>query len=111
MRSVCSCTQRIWLCTTDNNIELLSNKTTSKSQDFNSTLTLSKSPIIIHGLLLKDFYSTCPAYAPQNMPRVAWSDYSELRGYKDIKKTKATGAINSTLPDQVVRDLRRAYYR
>ena len=60
MRCVCSCTQRIWLCTTNNNIGLLSNKTTSKSQEFNSTFTLSKSPIIIHGLLFKDFYSTCP---------------------------------------------------
>ena len=50
-------------------------------------------------------------YAPQNMPPVAWSSYAELRAYKDINALNATGAINSTLPDQVVKDLRRAYYR
>ena len=50
-------------------------------------------------------------YAPQNMPPVAWSNYAELRAYKDIRALNATGAINSTLPDQVVKDLRRAYYR
>ena len=50
-------------------------------------------------------------YAPRNMPDVAWSSYGELLGYQDIKMTNATGAINTTLPDDVVKDLRRAYYR
>ena len=49
-------------------------------------------------------------YAPVNMPSVAWSDYGELRKYGDIQKLNLTGAINSTVPEKVVRDLRRAYY-
>lgn len=49
-------------------------------------------------------------YAPVNMPSVAWSDYNELRKYHDIQKLNLSGAINSTVPDNIVRDLRRAYY-
>lgn len=49
-------------------------------------------------------------YAPVNMPYVAWSDYKELRKYHDIRKLNLSGAINSTVPDKIVRDLRRAYY-
>eukprot|EP00054_Salpingoeca_dolichothecata_P028229 m.212730 g.212730 ORF g.212730 m.212730 type:complete len:525 (-) comp26160_c0_seq4:76-1650(-) len=49
-------------------------------------------------------------YAPNHMPSVAWSAYGELRSYHDIAKLNASGAINTTLPDQVVKDLRRAYY-
>ena len=44
------------------------------------------------------------------MPEIAWSDYSELRAYADIAELHASGAINSTLPAKLVRDLRRAYY-
>jgi iduronate 2-sulfatase len=49
-------------------------------------------------------------YAPVNMPPIAWSSYGELRDYGDIAKLNASGAINSTLPPDVVKELRRAYY-
>ena len=49
-------------------------------------------------------------YAPVDMPSVAWSSYSELRSYEDIKKLNLSGAINTTVPDKVVLNLRRAYY-
>ena len=49
-------------------------------------------------------------YAPQNMPSVAWSNYGELRNYRDIFALNASGNINTSLPASVVRDLRRAYY-
>ena len=49
-------------------------------------------------------------YAPVGMPSVAWTSYGELRNYFDIAKLNASGAINTTLPPQVVKDLRRAYY-
>ena len=50
------------------------------------------------------------AYAPQNMPKIAWVNYSELSHYKDIALLNASRKINTTLPDAVVRNLRRAYY-
>lgn len=49
-------------------------------------------------------------YAPVDMPSVAWSSYGELREYLDIKKLNLSGAINTTVPDKVVMNLRRAYY-
>ncbi|KAK6177850.1 hypothetical protein SNE40_012733 [Patella caerulea] len=51
-------------------------------------------------------------YIPVNMPEIAWSNYikEELGVYRDISSLHATGAINTTLPDDVVIDLRRAYY-
>ncbi|XP_060581910.1 iduronate 2-sulfatase-like [Ruditapes philippinarum] len=49
-------------------------------------------------------------YAPVNMPEAAWFNYWTLRGYEDIKKLHKSGAINTTLPDDVVVELRRAYY-
>ena len=49
-------------------------------------------------------------YAPVDMPSAAWSAYEELREYADIRKLNLSGVINSTIPDQVVKDLRRAYY-
>ena len=49
-------------------------------------------------------------YAPYRMPRVAWQSYGETRGYSDIAALHATGAPNTTLPDDVVKYLRRAYY-
>lgn len=61
-----------------------------------------------------DYYpevSTPPNnYAPWRMPRIAWQSYGETRSYKDIAALHASGAINTTLPDGVVKDLRRAYY-
>ena len=49
-------------------------------------------------------------YAPVHMPKIAWSPYDELLSYYDMKKLNASGAINTTLPPEVVVDLRRAYY-
>jgi iduronate 2-sulfatase len=49
-------------------------------------------------------------FAPVDMPTIAWQGYGETRGYSDIAKLNASGKINTTLPDQVVKGLRRAYY-
>lgn len=49
-------------------------------------------------------------YAPVNMPQIAWADFDELRDYGDIALKYGFGAINTTLPQNVVRGLRRAYY-
>ena len=50
-------------------------------------------------------------YAPIDMPQVAWSDFDEIRKYEDIMNKYGYGNINGTLfPDNVVKDLRRAYY-
>ncbi|XP_053381970.1 iduronate 2-sulfatase-like [Mercenaria mercenaria] len=49
-------------------------------------------------------------YAPVNMPEVAWSSYGELRNYGDQSKLNASGMINTTLPINDVRALRRGYY-
>ncbi|ELU09360.1 hypothetical protein CAPTEDRAFT_171703 [Capitella teleta] len=49
-------------------------------------------------------------YAPRNMPDIAWSKYGELRSYTDIEELHASGDINTTLPIDVTRDLRRGYY-
>lgn len=50
------------------------------------------------------------AYAPVNMPNEAWYDCGELRSYQDIHKQNFSGKINTTLPNNVVLDLRRFYY-
>ena len=49
-------------------------------------------------------------YAPRNMPDIAWSNYGELRSYPDIAALNPSGKPNTTLPDDVVLALRRAYY-
>ncbi|KAL4231889.1 hypothetical protein ACF0H5_009465 [Mactra antiquata] len=49
-------------------------------------------------------------YAPSEMPEEAWSNYFELRNYPDINMLNVTGDINTTLPDNAVLELRRAYY-
>ena len=49
-------------------------------------------------------------YAPVDMPEVAWSDFDELRKYSDIRTYYGYGAINTTLPDGKVKEMRRAYY-
>lgn len=49
-------------------------------------------------------------YAPVNLPPIAWSSYGEIRNYHDIIPLNLTGRINTTMPDQVVKDLRCAYY-
>jgi len=46
----------------------------------------------------------------QDMPSYAWQSYGETRGYTDIAKLNASGAPNTTLPDQTTKELRRAYY-
>ena len=58
-----------------------------------------------------DVYLPHNPFPPVNMPAVAWFRYTELtEGYKDIQKLNASATVNSTLPDNVVLDLRRAYY-
>lgn len=49
-------------------------------------------------------------YAPVNMPKVAWYSYGGLRGYHDIEALNVSGGINTTLPQDMVLLLRRAYY-
>ncbi|XP_065833661.1 iduronate 2-sulfatase-like [Oscarella lobularis] len=49
-------------------------------------------------------------YAPVGMPDIAWSNYLELRNYDDIAQLNASGQINTTLPNETVKNLRRAYY-
>ncbi|XP_046381440.2 iduronate 2-sulfatase-like [Haliotis rufescens] len=51
-------------------------------------------------------------YAPDKMPEIAWSNYitTELGKFEDIAKLNASGDINSTLPNDVILKLRRAYY-
>ena len=49
-------------------------------------------------------------YAPEDMPEVAFNICGGLFHHKDIKETNVTGDINTTLPDAVVKNLRRAYY-
>jgi len=49
-------------------------------------------------------------YAPVNMPSVAWQTFGETRGFPDISRLNLTGSINSSFPDWLARDLRRAYY-
>ncbi|ELT89141.1 hypothetical protein CAPTEDRAFT_221773 [Capitella teleta] len=49
-------------------------------------------------------------FAPAYLPEDVWSDFSELRKYKDVADKYGYGAINTTLPNDVVINLRRAYY-
>ncbi|KAK6176528.1 hypothetical protein SNE40_014795 [Patella caerulea] len=51
-------------------------------------------------------------YAPVKMPEVAWINYitQEMGNYHDIKILRPSGNINTTLPDDLVINLRRAYY-
>ena len=49
-------------------------------------------------------------FAPDGMPSIAWQTYGETRGYGDVAKLNASGAINTTLPDWKTKQLRRAYY-
>jgi len=49
-------------------------------------------------------------YAPAGMPQIAWQSYGETRGYADVAKLNASGAVNTTLPDWKTKQLRRAYY-
>ncbi len=50
-------------------------------------------------------------YAPVDMPEIAWSGYSELRNFDDIKTNRDGADINGTgLPHFKVKELRRGYY-
>jgi len=51
-------------------------------------------------------------FAPFQMPTTAWSNWGELREYKDIAwlDNEDLGQINVTLPDWKTKDLRQAYY-
>ena len=49
--------------------------------------------------------------APVGMPEVAWSPYGEIRAqYFDVHALNLTGAINTSMPDDMARQLRRHYY-
>lgn len=47
---------------------------------------------------------------PAGMPKVAWSNYGEIKAYADIKKLNASGDPGTVLPKADVLELRRAYY-
>ena len=49
-------------------------------------------------------------YAPVNMPNVAWFYYGEMRRYEDIRVRKFSGKVNTSLPSDLVNDLRRHYF-
>ena len=51
-------------------------------------------------------------YAPVDMPIIAWSNYmkNELQRYQDLASYGLTGDINETMPEDLVKTLRRAYY-
>lgn len=49
-------------------------------------------------------------YVPSDMPDIAWQNFHELRDYKDIGRKYGAGQENMTLPDDKVKELRRAYY-
>ena len=60
---------------------------------------------------LKDIILPENPYSPADMPEVAWSNFDEIRIYKDIANKYGYGGINGTqYPDQVTKKLRRAYY-
>lgn len=74
-------------------------------------------PFVFPESIMRNYYPEdtiqLPAnpYAPVNMPSVAWYPNIELRHqYADIRKLNTSGAVNTTLPDQITLDLRRAYY-
>lgn len=47
---------------------------------------------------------------PKGMPDIAWSSYSELRAFPDIKATNISGMPGDVLPTNVTLALRRAYF-
>lgn len=49
-------------------------------------------------------------FAPYDMPTIAWQSYGETRGYADISALNASGSINTSLPHDKIKELRRAYY-
>ena len=51
-------------------------------------------------------------YAPVDMPPIAWCNWMdmEMERYADLRSYDLTGEINSTTPDHLVKELRRAYY-
>jgi len=42
--------------------------------------------------------------------QIAWSNFDELRKYSDVGTQYGYGSINTTLPDSLVKTLRRAYF-
>ena len=49
-------------------------------------------------------------YIPDGMPKAAWSNYSELRQFRDVHDLGVTGQVNTTLPEKEAKELMRAYY-
>ena len=47
---------------------------------------------------------------PTGMPKVAWSNWGELRNYPDIAALNNSGTPGDVLPANVTKALRRAYY-
>ncbi|KAL4239664.1 hypothetical protein ACF0H5_000470 [Mactra antiquata] len=73
-------------------------------------------PFVFPASFMNDFYPRNAIklppnpYAPVNMPDVAWFKYTVLNRFKDIRKLNISGGINTTLPEDTVLELRRAYY-
>lgn len=60
---------------------------------------------------LSDIHLPQNPFAPAYMPNIAWYESNELREqYADIRRLNYSGDVNTTLPDDVVLNLRRAYY-
>ncbi|KAK3105923.1 hypothetical protein FSP39_008641 [Pinctada imbricata] len=49
-------------------------------------------------------------YPPHNMPLVAWSNCYEFVNFGYLRNENVTISINSTFPEKLVLDLRRAYF-
>ena len=49
-------------------------------------------------------------FIPKDFPKIAWNQCGGLAGKKDIRATKSTLKFNTTLPNETVLKLRRAYY-
>ncbi|CAH1784111.1 unnamed protein product [Owenia fusiformis] len=59
---------------------------------------------------LSDIKQPSNPYVPQNMPEYAWSYNREILRYTDIGDLGLSGSPNATWPNELVLDLRRAYY-
>ena len=57
-----------------------------------------------------DIHLPSNSYVPKNMPEIAWTEYNELRNFLDIRALNVSGKINTTLPENTVLEMRRAYY-
>ena len=59
---------------------------------------------------LKDDIQLPPSpHTAQGLPDIAWSNYRELRSYRNLQRLNSHGSMNTTLPNSTVVQLRRAY--